>query len=285
MRFIRLAVLLSLCLFVFSSAEAQWSSEWTGPSVSDSSVDGWLPFQYSGGQWSERYYVVDSTALRIMTSPESQTAAYTYTFTAAERLEGNYVYSLGLDLTGDDIVDFYVLGYYAVGSTYRQGVKIFNIVNGTTIFELNDASASYGYPTILDVDNDGMYEAYFARYPIPYNSTHSEIVYQTTASAGASSPASLPQQINLLQNYPNPFNPATRIQYNLSSPGRIRLDVTNVLGQRVRTIVDGPQSAGMHATEWNGTDNAGAAQSSGPYFYRLQVDGKTLQTKKMLLVR
>ena len=93
----------------------------------------------------------------------------------------------------------------------------------------------------------------------------------------------LPRAVALGPNYPNPFNPSTLIPYQLATPSPVRLEVFNVLGQRVATLVDGQQGAGAYVARWDGTDAAGRATASGVYFYRLTVAGAH-QTGKMVLV-
>lgn len=88
----------------------------------------------------------------------------------------------------------------------------------------------------------------------------------------------------LHQNYPNPFNPATTISFELAATGRVRLDVFDVAGRRVATLVDGMRAAGPHQAAWNGRDGNGQPVSSGLYFYRLLAGG-TSQTKKMVLLK
>jgi len=88
----------------------------------------------------------------------------------------------------------------------------------------------------------------------------------------------LPETILLKQNYPNPFNLETTIEYGLPKEGKVRLAVYNVLGQQVRTLVDGRQSAGFHKVRWNGRDQYGREVSSGLYFVRLEfADTRLLQ--------
>ncbi len=84
---------------------------------------------------------------------------------------------------------------------------------------------------------------------------------------------------SLSQNYPNPFNPTTMINYSLAKSGLVRIDIYNVLGQKVETLVDKKKSAGNHSIIWNGKN-----MSSGVYFYRIQA-GDFNRTKKMLLVK
>jgi hypothetical protein len=89
----------------------------------------------------------------------------------------------------------------------------------------------------------------------------------------------LPFEYALDQNYPNPFNPVTTIQFSLEKPGKTVLEIYNVLGQKVATLVDGNLSAGAYRYQWNASGLA-----SGMYFYRLRSDN-FVATKKMLLVK
>ena len=100
------------------------------------------------------------------------------------------------------------------------------------------------------------------------------------ASLGGSA---LPQGFALGPNYPNPFNPSTMIPYQLPMATQVRLDVFNVLGQHIATLVDVEQPAGFHAAQWDATDAAGQAMAAGVYFYRLTVSGGQ-QTQRMVLV-
>ncbi len=93
-----------------------------------------------------------------------------------------------------------------------------------------------------------------------------------------------PLLFNLGQNYPNPFNPSTTISYQLPAAGPVRLDIYNVRGQLVRTLIDAEQDAGYHSVIWNGKDNRGQSVASGVYFYRLSSLTQTLG-KRMLLMK
>ncbi len=93
----------------------------------------------------------------------------------------------------------------------------------------------------------------------------------------------LPERFELGANYPNPFNPSTLIPYQLPVPMRVRLEVFNLLGQRIATLVDGQQPAGFHTAAWDATDAAGRAVGAGVYLYRLSGGGTKL-TRRMLLL-
>jgi len=83
----------------------------------------------------------------------------------------------------------------------------------------------------------------------------------------------------LEQNIPNPFNPRTSISFTLAAEGDVRLDVFDVTGRRVATLVDGVKSAGRHTVALDGNSLA-----SGVYFYRLNAGG-VVQQKKMILLK
>ena len=93
----------------------------------------------------------------------------------------------------------------------------------------------------------------------------------------------LPEQFELGQNYPNPFNPTTVIPYKLPVSTHVRLDLFNMLGQRIATLVNGHQSAGFHTALWDGTDAEGRAVAAGVYLYRLQTDRSSLTHRMVLL--
>ncbi len=83
---------------------------------------------------------------------------------------------------------------------------------------------------------------------------------------------------------PNPFNPNTTIAYSLPEAGKVRLDIYNVKGQLVKTLVNTEHVAGFHSAVWNGKDMNNKTVASGVYFYRISSPHKT-QTKKMLLLK
>ncbi len=84
--------------------------------------------------------------------------------------------------------------------------------------------------------------------------------------------------------YPNPFNPSTTISYNLPKTGPVRMDIYNIKGQLVKTLVNDHKTAGSHTVIWDGKDDNGKAASSGVYFTRIFSNGKSL-TSKMLMVK
>jgi hypothetical protein len=97
-------------------------------------------------------------------------------------------------------------------------------------------------------------------------------------------PEAIPSRFGITTNYPNPFNPTTTIAFALDRATDIRLEIYNILGQRVKTLASGRYNAGFHTIRWNGTDDAGQIVASGVYFSRLTGD-KRQSTRKMMLLR
>ena len=102
--------------------------------------------------------------------------------------------------------------------------------------------------------------------------------------------AQLPKEFGLRQNYPNPFNPATVIEYALPKASEVKIQIYNILGQRVRNLVDELQEPGYKMIHWDGTDDSGKEVSSGIYFYRIvahtdQGSEDFVKCKKMTLLK
>ena len=93
----------------------------------------------------------------------------------------------------------------------------------------------------------------------------------------------LPLHVALLQNYPNPFNGRTAIRFDLPGPQHIRIDIYNLLGERVATVANRQFVAGPHVAFWDGRDDNGRAVSSGIFIYRLSGDHLQMGKKMILL--
>ena len=89
----------------------------------------------------------------------------------------------------------------------------------------------------------------------------------------------LPRSYTLSQNFPNPFNPTTTIQYSIPMTSNVRIDIYDILGRKVETLVNEEQTAGAHQVAWDANDI-----TSGIYFYKIDAGGFT-ETKKMVLLK
>ncbi len=121
--------------------------------------------------------------------------------------------------------------------------------------------------TFLDANGDGIW-----CFPV-----------QRPMAAGETNP-NVPATYSLGQNFPNPFNPTTVIAYGMERKGKINISIFNVLGQHVKTLVDGEVEAGAHQVIWDGADQSGAEVASGVYFYKMTTE-KYVETRKMALMR
>ena len=171
-----------------------------------------------------------------------------------------------------------------------NGVPILTAADGLDMpFGFKDNIVSVG---VLDLDGSavvgsgqrsllkipGRYEVVEA---LTADDRHRTVV--PTLGTGAVSD-NLPEEFELSQNYPNPFNPATKISFGLPVGSDVKLEVFNILGQKVITLKDGHMPAGRYSVIWNGTSKQGKSVSSGVYFYRLETDGFT-ESKKMMLLK
>jgi hypothetical protein len=93
-----------------------------------------------------------------------------------------------------------------------------------------------------------------------------------------------PKDFELYQSYPNPFNNQTIIKYDLLKSCQVSLTIYNILGQKVKTLVEGYQVTGSKVVNWDGKDEKGKDLASGIYFYQLKA-GEATQTKRMALLK
>jgi len=173
----------------------------------------------------------------------------------------------------------------AGGTAFRQSVP--ETLNVHIQLALGDlTSAGYG---VVVPDSSAFY--WGARYVFGYQpDQHTFYEYgskifvgafstgEILVVTGAGEEAQLPEEVTLQQNYPNPFNPSTSIQFSLPSQSTVTLEVLDVLGRTVATLMDGPLGAGSHQVRWD------AEVASGVYFARLSaapIDHPELRTVKM----
>jgi len=95
----------------------------------------------------------------------------------------------------------------------------------------------------------------------------------------------VPSKFSLKPNYPNPFNPSTSIQYEIARNVAVELTVFNLLGQKIRTLVNENKVAGFYAVNWDGKNDRGLPVSSGVYLYELKAGKDFKQVQKMLLLK
>jgi hypothetical protein len=104
-------------------------------------------------------------------------------------------------------------------------------------------------------------------------------VFATGTTLNVNEITELPKEFELLQNYPNPLNPTTIISYQLPVNSFVTLNVYDVIGREVRTLVNGPKASGSYTIQFDGSD-----LPSGVYFYRLRA-GDFTSVKKLILLK
>jgi len=109
-------------------------------------------------------------------------------------------------------------------------------------------------------------------------------VTETIGTRVADNTIAAPTTFALAQNYPNPFNPSTTIKYELPQQVEVKLEIYDLMGRRVRTLVNQRQQAGQYAITWDGRNEQGQAVASGTFIYQLRA-GTFMQVRRMALVR
>jgi len=107
---------------------------------------------------------------------------------------------------------------------------------------------------------------------------------KTTGVEEEEESAITPKDFKLYQSYPNPFNNQTVIKYNLRKSCQVTLSIFNILGQKVKTLVNEDQEAGPKIVNWDGKNEKGEGVASGIYFYQLKA-GEVTQTRRMVLLK
>ncbi len=109
-------------------------------------------------------------------------------------------------------------------------------------------------------------------------------LYDSVAVSVGETTNDLPTNFNISQNYPNPFNPSTTIEYTLPKRSNVKIEIFNLLGQKIIKLYNSEQPAGSYQIKWNGKDENGQSVTSGIYLYRISTD-EFINSKKMLLLK
>jgi hypothetical protein len=157
---------------------------------------------------------------------------------------------------------------------------------GEPITMMKDSLKVKNHPEIVQalwnyyfVKNDGSMGIHNAKYAVAL--LQKSLGWYPT---GVKSDGTVPTEYALNQNYPNPFNPTTNISFALPNKESVRLEVYDILGKLVTTLVDREMGSGTYTVAWDGKDMNGSKLTSGVYFYRLQA-GSFSAVKKMVMVK
>jgi predicted GH43/DUF377 family glycosyl hydrolase len=199
-------------------------------------------------------------------------------------LQPNTLYRLSFDAysnTGHDLT-VYLQRNTSPYTNYGLNNFVCNLTNTWQHFAIAFTSSGFASST-----SDSRLRFWFAPYDAAGDAYFVDNVVLSPASlegasterVTATTDTELPTQVLLQQNHPNPFNPSTTIEYAIPEGGAVEIEVLDVLGRRVATLVNEKKPAGTYTVHWDAT-----GVSSGVYFYRLKT-GDFVQTKRMLLLR
>jgi len=190
----------------------------------------------------------------------------------------NYVYPLSLPVTNltatvedSDVV----LSWTAPDSDFVVGYKVYR--NNILLISLPATATSHR-------DSNLTTGTYTYGVAVTYPLDVSEMVYASVVAVSETDIVGLAKPTTLYANYPNPFNPTTTIAFEIAVPSYVTVDVYNIKGQKVKTLINAMCGSGRHSLMWNGDDDSEQHVGSGVYFYRMTVDGYT-SVRKMLLMK
>ncbi|MEA2095085.1 MAG: T9SS type A sorting domain-containing protein [Candidatus Cloacimonadota bacterium] len=211
-----------------------------------------IAWVYDGDSYNINYWYVDDVMLIGPYTPPAP--GY---ITGTVTLEGG---------TGD-VEDVQVTAAYMTVNPDADGIYEIEVFPGTF-----DVTA-----TLYDYDPDVV-----SGVVVEEGATTSDVDLTLVAIVGADD--EVVTTTKLLSNYPNPFNPVTNIAYSINETGNVTIDVYNLKGQLVKSLVNEVIETGDHIVTWNGRDNSNKSVASGVYFYKMKSSNYTA-TKKMILMK
>jgi len=216
------------------------------------------------------YYTTGQTTVRLVVNNGQ-----------GSRVKPEYINPRPVAITGGSLQGVVTSGGYPISDVLVSVV-------GTTLSATTNVMGAY---TIADIVA-GTYSIRAEK--IDYETfTHNGVVIsvgETTTQHFVLSPLSesdntiVPQETKLKSNYPNPFNPETTIAFSLATAGNVEIEIYNIKGSKVKTLVNEFRGVGNHHIIWDGTDDRNHFVGSGVYFYRLKI-GEYISTRKMLLIK
>ncbi len=191
--------------------------------------------------------------------------------------------------TTDMFIISYVPGYGTVLQVSMMNFKVRNLSNLMGF----DCNVDTLFLYVWDC-NDGDVAGTFGEFGVVYRvfpdgtsisdlSANQVYMHKYGPDINVDEKPSLPQAYALEQNQPNPFNSATQIAYALPEDATVKIEITNILGNKVRTLVDGHESAGYRRVLWNGLDDSGKEVPSGVYFYTIRANDFTARNRAILM--
>ena len=202
----------------------------------------------------------------------------------------NYLFkNLG---NGNNFINVYLTGVNANKAAIGAIVRVKATINGSAVWQMRQVSTQTGYGSHnslrlhFGLGDATIVDSLIVIWPGSGNvDEYTDLVVNAFFELTEGSVSFIDEQsgvardFELLQNYPNPFNPVTRIVYDVPKNSVVRIEIYNILGQKVATPLNEPVTPGRHVLEFNGS-----SLPSGIYYYKMTA-GKFSQTKKMILAK
>jgi hypothetical protein len=213
-------------------------------------------------------------------------------FAATAGPNNDWMITPQLQLGENSTLTFWARSYTATYGLERMKVGVsttsmlpttFTIISEGDYVEVPTAWTEYTFD-LSDWDNQNVWLAVSCASDDAFVFFVDDFHVQSVLEVSADDPTVTPQFTSLKGNYPNPFNPETTISFALDQTGHVSLDIFNIKGQKIATVVDGTMEAGNHNVVWNGKTDNNREAGSGVYFYRMK-SGKYSSTKKMIMMK
>ena len=187
-------------------------------------------------------------------------------------------------------------------TTIVISLNLMNIYNNTTVQGLLNCAITTVDSLLIWSLNQPISIGANGTYPLTLTidvpDTTGYILFKCDASIGANkrniiskivkivrdSTSSIPSDFVLHPNYPNPFNLVTNIRFDLPKTSNVKLVIYNIMGQRVKTLIEEQQKVGYHVVQWDGKNEVGLKVASDVYIYRIEA-GEFVKAKKMLFLK
>ena len=178
-----------------------------------------------------------------------------------------------------DITDFFLEPFNGVGllsDSAEVGWRVLNVIESVeNDLEYSREYSQYRIQMLLNSDDDNFMDAlWFKSGDSEENNPYIEYIYQKTTSSNND----IIDTDITIDNFPNPFNPETQITYQLAERSHVQLQIFNMKGQHIETLVNKEQNRGEHRINWNAIN-----QPSGIYFYKLKTGYESVTGKCILL--
>lgn len=232
---------------------------------------------------NNEFHYIDTDAI-VDTLNYSYKCNYVFADTTSSSSTYGSFKNISLEIIDEDSIELNVIlrnsYFYELRWFVDWSVYYYSVINDSLTLELTpDLLLGYGEDYIFmfsELSNPSN--------AISFHLTYDYLIYLLNISDSFNNQI-YSGNLYLRQNFPNPFNPSTTIEFSIQIDSQIELSIYNIKGQKIKTLTRNEFEKGSHSIIWNGVDEFGKQVSSGVYYYKLNVNGKTEAVKKCLLLK